>query len=100
MRTEEVLKRLKEHYKERDRDYEKEKVLHNATQGTWFVAYGCVYSQLGDGTIVRVALMDRDEDGTMPTERDANCHLIVKLQNDHVRREIPLGERERIISDL
>jgi hypothetical protein len=58
------------------------------TKGTWFAAYGCVYSQLGDGTVVRVALMDRDETDTLPTERDANVHYIVKLQNENVRREI------------
>ena len=58
------------------------------TVGTWFVAYGCVYSQLGDGTVVRVALMDRDEDGTYPVERDNNAKYIVRLQNENVRRKI------------
>ena len=58
------------------------------TAGTWFAAYGCVYSQLGDGTVVRVALMDREEDGTYPVERDNNARYIVKLQNENVRREI------------
>lgn len=58
------------------------------TRGTWFAAYGCVYSQLGDGTVVRVSLMDRDEPGTKPTERDANAQFIAKLQNLWVRRVI------------
>jgi len=58
------------------------------TDGTWFAAYGCVYSQLGDGTVVRVALMDRDEPGTYPVERDENAKYIVTLQNQSVHREI------------
>lgn len=58
------------------------------TGGTWFMASGCVYSQLGDGTVVRVALMDRDEDGTCPVERDDNARYIVGLQNKDVWRVI------------
>lgn len=58
------------------------------TGGTWFMASGCVYSQLGDGAVVRVALMDREEDGTYPVERDNNARYIVELQNKNVRREI------------
>lgn len=56
--------------------------------GTWFVAYGCVYSELGDGTVVRVLKIDRDEPGTSPTERDRTVEYIVQLQNENVRREI------------
>ena len=66
------------------------------TEGTWFAAYGCVYSQLGDGTVVRVALMDRDEAGTYPVERDENAKYIVRLQNQAVRREIT--EENRILA--
>ena len=66
------------------------------TEGTWFAAYGCVYSQLGDGTVVRIALMDRDESGTYPVERDNNVHYIVRLQNEDVRREIT--EENRILA--
>lgn len=58
------------------------------TDGTWFAAYGCVYSQLGDGTVVRIALMDRDETGTCPVERDSNARYIATLQNQSVHREI------------
>lgn len=56
--------------------------------GTWFVAYGSVYSQLGDGTVVRVLLIDRNEDGTSPVERDRTAEYIVALQNEDVGREI------------
>lgn len=56
--------------------------------GTWFAAYGCVYSQLGDGTVVRVLKMDRDEPGTSPVERDLTVKYIARLQNDDTRREI------------
>ncbi len=62
--------------------------MRQETKGTWFVAYGAVYSQLGNGEVVRVAIMDRDEKGTWPTERDANTNYIVRLQNMAVCREI------------
>ena len=73
------------------------------TGGTWFVDTGSVYSQLGDGTVVHVAMMDREEPNTLPTERDANCHYIVKLQNNAVRREITpenLKEARKILWEL
>lgn len=63
-------------------------MIKGQTKGTWFVAYGCVYSQLGDGTVVRIALMDRDEKGTIPTERDTNAHYIAHLQNTNVGRKL------------
>jgi len=58
------------------------------TRGTWFAAYGGVYSLLRHGEVVRVALMDRDEKGTYGAERDANVRYIVSLQNVNVGRQI------------
>lgn len=41
------------------------------TPGPWLFEYGSVYA--GD---TRIAMADRGEDKTMPTERDNNCRLI------------------------
>lgn len=70
------------------------------TGGTWFVSGGAIYSQLGDGKIVRIALMDREERGTSPTERDSNCHYITALQNDHVVRWHDEDELEEVERNL
>jgi len=60
------------------------KSISRHTGGIWFVKNGCVYSELDDGTVVRVALMDREEHGTVPVERDANARYIAKLQNKDI----------------
>lgn len=70
------------------------------TLGTWFVAYGSIYSQLGDGSIVRVALMDREEPGTTPVERDLNCHYIVRLQNHAVGRQLTEENLEYALGEI
>lgn len=70
------------------------------TQGTWFAAYGSVYSQLGDGSVVRVALMDREEPGTFPTERDANAWRIARMQNLSVGRMITDENRAEVLERL
>lgn len=48
------------------------------TPGPWVFAYGSVYREdtLHDESSIRIALMDRNEPHTMPTERDANARLI------------------------
>lgn len=62
--------------------------MNEETKGIWFAAYGSVYSLLDDGTVVRIALMDRNTDKTTPTERDANVFYIVGLQNTLIGRSI------------
>lgn len=50
------------------------------TPGPWVFAYGSVYKgtfeTLTDHNSLRIALMDRNEPQTQPTERDANARLI------------------------
>lgn len=53
--------------------------MSNHTLGPWKFEYGCVYNTGG----VRIALMDRQEPATLPTERDANARLIVRACNSH-----------------
>lgn len=55
--------------------------MNKPVGGTWFSAYGSVYSLLGNGDVVRVALMDRNEPLTTPTERDATAEHIAYMQN-------------------
>jgi hypothetical protein len=54
------------------------------TPTPWVVAYGMIYQQIGNGAVgPGIAKMDRDEEMTMPTERDANAELIVRAVNSH-----------------
>ncbi len=48
------------------------------TPGPWVFAYGSVYVEhgLNDETSNRIALMDRNNLQTEPTERDSNARLI------------------------
>lgn len=49
------------------------------TPGPWIFAYGSVYrgdETINDENAPRIALMDRNEPTTQPTERDANARLI------------------------
>ncbi len=48
------------------------------TPGPWVVEQGSVYTKRPNenGQFPRIALMDREEDETRPTERDANARLI------------------------
>ena len=48
------------------------------TPGPWIYAHGSVYRQdtFHDESSIRIALMDRNEPNTVPTERDANARLI------------------------
>jgi hypothetical protein len=46
-----------------------------ATRGPWRCEGGCVYA--GE---VRIAIMDREEPGTRPVERDANARLIASMR--------------------
>ena len=51
----------------------------------WVFAYGSIYraDTLNDESSIRIALMDRNEAHTTPTERDANAELIARAVNSH-----------------
>lgn len=51
---------------------EAETVAGDSTPGPWEYESGCVYAR--DGS--RLAMMDRDERGTRPVERDSNARLM------------------------
>lgn len=49
------------------------------TPGPWVFAYGSVYvdrDNLTDANAIRIAMMDRGDSHTTPTERDSNARLI------------------------
>lgn len=54
--------------------------IGDTTPGPWVYDSGCVYAEYVDGPRcgerVRLALMDREEHGTAPWERDANARLM------------------------
>jgi len=70
------------------------------TRGTWFAAYGCVYSLLKNGEVVRVSLMDREEKNTYGAERDANVRFIVSLQNVNVGRQISESDLAKALKNI
>lgn len=72
------------------------------TPGPWTVSHGSVYAS----NDVRVALMDRDEPCTLPTERDANARLIaaapalLEWLKDYVNRASDQNPLKRSAIDI
>jgi hypothetical protein len=70
------------------------------TPGPLVYAYGAIYHGTLEGvrneTSVRIAMMDRQEPHTLPTERDANAARLVACWNACLDMQDPAAEIERL----